>query len=121
MLPDIRDHIDPELSTFFGIEALPPIQGRVLVITGENASGKSLFRRAYTFYISKITHSDENIEIIPLSMEARAAGGIRRLFLYGGSLVEIIGICHLRKGVIKFHPRVLSLSSRSFHFSSSHI
>jgi hypothetical protein len=88
MLPDIRDHIDPELSTFFGIEALPPIQGRVLVITGENASGKSLFRRAYTFYISKITHSDENIEIIPLSMEARAAGGIRRLFLYGGSEEE---------------------------------
>jgi energy-coupling factor transporter ATP-binding protein EcfA2 len=85
MLPDIRSYADKEFLAFLGIEDAPPLEGRVLVITGENASGKSFFRRLYAHFISKLTHGDESIEVMTLSMEARSEGGIRRVFLYGGS------------------------------------
>lgn len=52
--------------------------GRLVIVTGENASGKSVFRRALT------THSRrQGVKVMSFSPEQKAQGGIVGAFVYG--------------------------------------
>jgi hypothetical protein len=58
----------------------------VACITGSNASGKSLLRRVIRYSLKQ-----SSIEVIHLSQEGRATGGIARAFLYGAEDWESTG------------------------------
>lgn len=51
---------------------------KLVLITGENATGKSFVRRLYCGAIKK-----SGVEVIHLSQEGRSSGGIVRAFVYG--------------------------------------
>lgn len=51
---------------------------KLVVVTGSNASGKSLLRKILTN-----RYKDKNIEVIHLSMSSRASSGFERVVIYG--------------------------------------
>ena len=71
---------------------------KLLVITGENASGKSLLRRL----ISSLAHKDK-IEPIAISPEFRQRGGMMTVFVYGDESYDASGkiACVTVLGAIK--------------------
>lgn len=60
--------------------------GPLVVITGENASGKSFFRK-----IVSQAHQMSDAECMHLSQQGRATGGIQRAFIYGSEDDESTG------------------------------
>lgn len=64
-----------------------PGQGNLLLITGDNASGKSLVSRLFASWCRKHT----KFECIHCSMHRRTAGGIERAFMYGDESWESTG------------------------------
>jgi energy-coupling factor transporter ATP-binding protein EcfA2 len=71
---------------------LQPGHSRLLVITGENATGKSLLRRI----LQQLARQDE-VEAIAISPEYRQMGGIARAFVYGDETNQASGqiACHV--------------------------
>jgi hypothetical protein len=71
---------------------LQPGHDRLLVITGENATGKSLLRR-----ILQQLSRDDQVEAIAISPEYRQMGGIARAFVFGDETYEASGqiACHV--------------------------
>lgn len=63
-----------------------PGKSDLLVITGENATGKSFIRRILSAACNKT-----EIEAIPVSMELRTAGGIVSAFVFGSESYEATG------------------------------
>lgn len=63
-----------------------PNNNRCLIITGENATGKSFIRRIITQICKQ-----EKIELIHLSQESRRVGGIISAFVYGDDSVDSTG------------------------------
>jgi hypothetical protein len=55
-----------------------PGKGKLVLVTGENATGKSFLRRVVGAALS-----EHEIESIALSMQFRTSGGIERCFVYG--------------------------------------
>lgn len=64
----------------------------LVVVVGENASGKSFFRRVVTSVCQHVTK--KQIECIPLSMEARSSSmmGAMKGFVYGDESYESTGV-----------------------------
>ena len=71
---------------------LQPGHDRLLVITGENATGKSLLRR-----ILQQLSRDDKVEAMAISPEYRQMGGIARAFVFGDETYEASGqiACHV--------------------------
>jgi KaiC/GvpD/RAD55 family RecA-like ATPase len=61
---------------------------RLIVVTGGNASGKSLFALAYR---SLVAREDDKIERITVDMKMRSQGGFRRAFMFGDEEWESTG------------------------------
>lgn len=60
-----------------------PGKGKLLVVTGENANGKSFFRRLLQ-QAYRQSETKEDIEVMSISLQARAASGNPiRSFIYG--------------------------------------
>ncbi len=78
---------DPEENNTIPIETKLDVgESKLVVITGENASGKSLIRRIISVALRKM-----NVECIHLSQEGRATEGIQRAFIYGAEEWESTG------------------------------
>lgn len=58
--------------------AYEPGDSKLVLVTGENATGKSFLRR-----VIGVALREHKIESIALSMQFRSAGGIERCFVYG--------------------------------------
>lgn len=72
-----------------------PGEGSLVVVTGENAGGKSFFRRV----ASSVTRAEENnMEVIPISMEGRrqVAYNIGLTFVYGDEEHDATGVNSIR-------------------------
>ncbi len=70
---------DPEADNAIPIETKLDVgESKLVVITGENASGKSLVRRIVTAALNKM-----KVECIHISQEGRCRGGMERAFIYG--------------------------------------
>src|SRR3990172_1080888 len=63
---------------------------RLIVVTGDNGSGKSMLRRAYVAWAHG--KMKEKVKVLSSSMEFRAGGGLERAFCYGGEDWEATGI-----------------------------
>lgn len=88
-LADIIDCL-VEDEDLFGAEGPCPVlfepgraDSRVLVVTGENAAGKSIALKALQAYARR--ESEKKVEVMRVGMEMRANGGIARSFVFGGS------------------------------------
>lgn len=70
-----------------------PGKGKLVVVTGENAGGKSFYRRILT----AVAHKNK-IESIPISMEGRrqVAYNIGLTFVYGDEQVDATGVNSIR-------------------------
>lgn len=80
-------HPDPNFDNTPALEAyLHEGSCPLIVVTGDNASGKSLVRRIIT-----MTHQKGNAECIHLSQQGRSTGGIIRAFVYGAEDEESTG------------------------------
>lgn len=80
-------HSDPDFNNTPALEAyLHEGSCPLIVITGENASGKSLMRR-----IISMTHQESEAECIHLSQQGRSTSGVMRAFIYGSEDDESTG------------------------------
>lgn len=90
--------LDPAYDNTPAIEAnLDEGQGKLILITGDNASGKSFVRRLVTLALRKM-----DMECMHVSQEGRATGGIQRAFIYGAEDWESTGyisVGTMRKGI----------------------
>jgi hypothetical protein len=68
-----------------------PGEGRLLAVTGENASGKSLFGRIINGLCSR-----RKIECMRLGMERRSEGGFARAMMYGDESWESTGVISVK-------------------------
>ena len=68
-----------------------PGDSRLLVVTGENASGKSFFARVFEAYSRK-----DNIECMRVGMEKRTTSGIVKVLMFGDESNESTGLITLR-------------------------
>lgn len=64
---------EPVLPSFY-----VPGDGRLLLVLGDNATGKSVVRSCISLLCR-----ETGIEVMPLSMAGRASGGMERAFVYG--------------------------------------
>lgn len=71
---------------FFGIENIDATTEKLLLITGDNASGKSLLRRVIESKCHKY-----NIKAMSLSQERRSISDYTRAFIYGSEDYESTG------------------------------
>lgn len=76
--PDLLKDLKPELAKEFGIDGVSTAGAKLVLVTGPNASGKSLLRRYFSSALRKL-----GIECLHISQEGRATGGIERAFIYG--------------------------------------
>lgn len=74
----------------FGAEGPCPVsfepgdaRSRILIVTGENAAGKSIALKAFQAYARR--ESDKQVEVMRIGMEMRSQGGIERSFVFSGS------------------------------------
>lgn len=88
----VDDEMNPVLESMFSSSVLlglapteKPVKCRhweghphLLVVTGQNATGKSILRRALTAHARR-----SGVEVMDLSPEAKARGGIAGLMIYG--------------------------------------
>lgn len=87
MIPNVLHDIRDDYLSTIGIDRHACDDARVLIVTGDNATGKSFLRRIFTYFIK----ANHKIQSIHLSQESRAAGGIERAFLYGDERDESTG------------------------------
>lgn len=83
-LPNVRD----ELLDALGIAGVAWENVRVIVLVGDNASGKSFFRRLFAAHL----HENNKYEIMKISQEGRSTEGIQRAFLYGSENDEATSV-----------------------------
>jgi hypothetical protein len=69
-----------------------PGEGMLLVITGENASGKSFFARLFGAYAK----ARLNTECMRFGMDRRTESGIAKAFMYGDETRESTGVISVR-------------------------
>jgi hypothetical protein len=88
-----------------------PKGSKLVLAVGENASGKSFYRRVIQSWCQH--RSKEGIECIDLSMERRSVSSVTRAFIYGGdegrdstgrlTVSSILGAIHTSQGREKPH------------------
>jgi len=91
-LPTVTEELLDSLSYFSGDK--PIIKTKffrggtipILIITGENATGKSFMRKLYCTVFKQ-----NKIECMPISQQGRCTGGIMRVFVYGDESCESTG------------------------------
>lgn len=86
MIPNVLEDVRPEWLEALGIPKDCCKGARVLVVTGDNAAGKSLFRRLLTVFLGK-----RKVEVIHLSQQGRATAGFQRAMIYGSEDDEATG------------------------------
>jgi hypothetical protein len=86
MLPKDLLNCREQLAEELGINPKFDTSGSVMVVTGSNATGKSLVRRVICGNLKRL-----GIEAIHLSQQGRAQGGIARCFIYGSEDDESTG------------------------------
>ena len=81
-------------AVFQADEGEPPIvsrwekgKGKLVLVIGDNASGKSFFRRVVRAYCGK-----NDIECMDPSMEMRMMGGLERAFVFGDETTNATGV-----------------------------
>lgn len=86
-MTQFRDVIDSCIADveFFGTDGACPAaleagHDRLLVISGENAGGKSFFAKVMQ---SRMREANPKCEWIPISMHSRTAPGMHRVFMFG--------------------------------------
>lgn len=91
MLPNVLQDVRNEWLEALAISKDCLDQASVVVVTGENAAGKSLFRRLLTAHLNK-----RDIQVIHLSQQGRATSGVVRAMVYGSEEDEATGAisCH---------------------------
>ncbi len=91
---DLVENMIPELSEELQINNDFKTDAPILVVTGPNAAGKSLFRKYVQMLIKN--DYDEINECIHLSQQGRATAGFQRAFIYGSEDDESTGAisCH---------------------------
>lgn len=85
----LADVIEETLAySYFGDDAPLPFrfdpgsdEARLLVVTGDNATGKSFFRQVFSAYCRK----NKVAEVMDIGMHRRTEAGMERAFIYGGS------------------------------------
>lgn len=91
-IPSIYSYIREDLWVAFGIEKKMLHPCRLMIVVGDNCSGKSLFRRVFTvamkIYGKKRGH---DIEVMALSQELRSSEGMVKAFVYGSENWESTG------------------------------
>jgi predicted ATPase len=87
MIPNVLKDIRPDLLFALGLEPSDFGDSKLIVVTGDNATGKSMLRRIYSTFLKK----NHKIETIHLSQQARATGGVERAFVYGDETSESTG------------------------------
>lgn len=87
MIPPVFKDIKPEFLELVGMKGVTWRGKELLVVTGANASGKSLVRRLFQVFVKK-----RGFEVIHLSQEGRDAGGFARVFVYGSEGDEATGV-----------------------------
>ncbi len=85
MLPELFK-MNQEVADVLGFDTSFSTECPVLVITGDNAQGKSLFRR----YVSVVCR-ENGVELIHLSQEGRGTEGFQRAWIYGDENSESTG------------------------------
>jgi len=86
MIPDILKKIDNKFLELINLQN-SSMSGRVVVVVGSNACGKSLFRKAINQKLSE----NEDLFVTHFSQEGRSKGGFERIFLYGSESDESTG------------------------------
>jgi hypothetical protein len=79
-LPNVLADVRKDYLDLLGVSKDACDEARVVIITGDNASGKSFLRRLISYIIKR----DHEIESIHLSQEGRATQGFQRAMIYGG-------------------------------------
>lgn len=80
MLPNLLHTARPELLEALGIRPTAFDGARIAIVTGPNASGKSIVRRLFSYKCEQA-----NIAKMHFSQQARSTSGFQRAFVYGGS------------------------------------
>ena len=128
MIPRITAHFDPCLVDLFGWS--DPDDTNFMVITGQNASGKSFIRRLLSA-ACKI----EGIEAMALSMEQRTQSGVMSAMIYGDETHEATGVLsgdliytgwksarlRTRKHILLFDEPELGMGEELQHAACNHI
>lgn len=86
MLPDVAADWNLAFKRLIGLDKGISFLARVILVTGDNASGKSLLRRMLNLSFRKL-----DLEVIHLSQEGRAQSGIIRAVVYGSEEDEATG------------------------------
>jgi hypothetical protein len=96
---------------------------KVVLVTGDNASGKSLFCR---YLSSSVRTLDAGIEVMPLGMNMRTSQGMQRAFVYGDERTSSTGQISLRSTLVGLRnatgsagPRMLVLDEPDIGLSES--
>lgn len=97
MLPSLT--LNPKLHHLLGLPPSIPTS-TILLVTGDNASGKSLFRRVLATYYQK-----QQLETITLSQQARSQSGLPRAVIYGDEEDEATGAISANALSKSFHQR----------------
>jgi len=93
MIPNFLDRVRPELLEAMGLNDVTWDQCNVMVVVGDNASGKSLLRRLFQAFL----HDEEgNPEVMHLSQQGRANPGFGRCFIYGSEDDEATSVISAR-------------------------
>lgn len=87
MIPNVLHDIRDDYLDMIGLDRHDCDDAKVLVVTGENAAGKSFLRRIFSHFIRE----NHKVEVMHLSQEGRAREGIERAFLYGAESEESTG------------------------------
>ncbi len=86
--------IERELTALLDVHWIPSKNAPLCLLIGDNATGKSLFRRVASAWCSKGT--DKKMEMISLSMQDRSGGsymGVARAMVYGDEHTNATGVC----------------------------
>jgi AAA15 family ATPase/GTPase len=93
MLPDVRKKIRPDVITALGLDKNPKWKPcRILVVTGQNASGKSFFRRMWRVGFDKKKIDKKSVSVLSISQESRSSSFLGHCFMYGDESWEATGL-----------------------------
>lgn len=93
MIPFIFDRVRPSVLKEMGLTGVKWGRCRIMVVVGDNASGKSLLRRLFQTFLQK---DDDKTEIIHLSQQGRSSASIFRSMIYGSEDDEATSVISAR-------------------------
>jgi hypothetical protein len=93
MLPDVRDYIKKKIVKALDLHKNPKMPDcKILVVTGQNAAGKSFLRRLWSVGFNKQTIDKKKVSVISISQEDRSASSLGHCFVYGDESWEATGL-----------------------------